>query len=135
MCNKEVLKKPNKQLIEIIDLDGSHLEAKYELASCFYKQQKITAAEVLLEEIIKINPDQKYLELLCYCQINQENYSDAQETYKELLALDRNYVNEDFDNALKVTTTREPDFIDEDGFVFFEKTNNQFCKYWWHGRH
>ena len=77
-----------QQLIEVIDLDNNHLEAKYELANCFYKQQKMTAAEVLLEEIIKKNPEKKYLELLCYCQMNQENYSDAQETYKELI--DRN---------------------------------------------
>jgi ATP-dependent 26S proteasome regulatory subunit len=117
-----------QQLIEIIDLDNNHLEAKYELANCFYKQQKVTAAEVLLEEIIKKKTEKKYLELLCYCQINQENYSDAQETYKELLELDANYENEDFDNVLKVnTTTREPDFVDEDGLSFLKKPTTNFA--------
>ena len=116
-----------QQLIEIIDLDGSHVDAKYELANCFYKQQKITAAEVLLEEIVKIRPEKKYLELLCYCQIRQENYSDAQETYKELIEQDSNYENEDFDNALKITTTREPDFVDEDGLSFLKKPTTNFA--------
>ena len=111
-----------QHFIQIIDLDHNHIEAKYELASCFYKQQKITAAEVLLEEIIKVRSEKKYLELLCYCQINQENYSDAQETYKELLDLDPSYENEDFDTVLKVNTTREPDFVDEDGLSFLKKT-------------
>lgn len=116
-----------QQLIEIIDLDGTYIEAKYELATCFYKQQKSTAAEVLLEEIIKIRPELKYLELLCYCQISQENYSDAQETYKELLEQYDDYENEDFDNALKVNTTREPDFIDEDGLSFLKKPTINFA--------
>ncbi|MEM6721453.1 MAG: AAA family ATPase [Bacteroidota bacterium] len=116
-----------QQLIEVIDLDSDHIEAKYELASCFYKQQKITAAEVLLEEIIKVNAETKYLELLCYCQINQENYSDAQETYKELLELDPRYENEDFDNVLKVNSPREPDFIDEDGLSFLKKPTTNFA--------
>jgi len=115
-----------QQLIEIIDLENNHIEAKYELASCFHKQQKITAAEVLLEEIIKVRPEKKYLELLCYCQIYHENFSDAQETYKELMNLDPSYENEDFDNVLKVNTTREPDFVDEDGLSFLKKPTTNF---------
>ena len=94
-----------KQLYECIDLDSTHKDAKYELANCFYKQGKTSAAEVLLEEITKNSNNIKYLELLCYCQLKQDNYNDAQDTYKDILTIDHSYINEDFDRKLKITTT------------------------------
>ena len=46
----------------------------------FYKQNKISTAEVLLEEITQNSNDVRFFELLCYCQLNQDHISDAQAT-------------------------------------------------------
>lgn len=117
-----------KHLIEIIDLDHTHLEAKYELAHCFYRQNKISAAEILLEEITKHSNDIKFLELLCYCQIHQKSFQEAQETYKQLLQIDPSYSNEDFDAQLRTPSisTEEDDFVDEDGLAFLKKPSINF---------
>ena len=117
-----------KQLMEIIDLDHNHTEAKYELAHCFFRQNKISAAEILLEEITENSSNIKFLELLCYCQLHQKSLSEAQETYKQILALDASYTNEDFDSQLRTPSTagEDEDFVDEDGIAFLKKPNVNF---------
>jgi len=116
-------------LIEIIDLDSKNTEAKFQLANCFYKQNKIPAAEVLLEEITKNSATLSHLELLCHCQINQKHISEAQETYKRLLEIDPNYTNESFDSSLKVMPSQSSQsFVDEDGLSFLKKPNASFDK-------
>lgn len=114
-------------LQDIIGLDNSHFEAKYELANCFFKQRKFSAAEVLLEELIQHNEEIRFLELLCYCQINQENYLDAQHTYQNIVEIDASYSNEDFDAKLKVNSViKDGDFVDEDAISFLKKPDMGF---------
>ncbi|WP_394747857.1 AAA family ATPase [Spongiimicrobium salis] len=116
-----------KHLIEIIDLDHQHIEAKYELAHCFFRQNKISAAEILLEEITANTTEIKFLELLCYCQLHQGSMQDAQETYKQMLDIDASYTNEDFDAQLRTPSTAvEEDFVDEDGIAFLKKPSINF---------
>ncbi|WP_136467855.1 ATP-binding protein [Flagellimonas onchidii] len=115
-----------KQLVEILEIQPNHSEAKFNLAGCFYRQQKITAAEVILEELIKEESKISYLELLCQCQIKQANLSLAQETYEEILEINPQYQNEEFDAQLKVpmqSTTEE--FSDSDA-IFLSKPKVSF---------
>jgi len=118
-----------KHLYEIIDIDSSDKEAKYELANCFYKQGKTPAAEVLLEEIVRNSNEIRYIELLCYCQLSQENYIDAQESYKDILTINPSYTNEDFDRKLKVPSSQvgDDDFTDNDAISFMKKPNVSFA--------
>ncbi|TMM58814.1 AAA family ATPase [Maribacter algarum] len=114
-------------LQDIINIDPSHLDAKYELANCFYRQSKLSATEVLLEELISNSRENRFLELLCYCQIKQENYSDAQQTYQSIIETDPSYSNEDFDAKLKVNTiSDDSEFVDEDAISFLKKPDMGF---------
>ena len=116
-----------KHLLDIINLDSSHLDAKFELANCFYKQDKISATEIILEELIERDSQVRFLELLCYCQLKQENYTDAQQTYIAIIAIDSNFSNDDFDKKLKVTATHsDENFVDKDGISFMKKPNVGF---------
>ena len=115
-----------KHLVEVIDLDSTHIEAKFELANCFYKQEKIPAAEVLLEEITPGTTSVKHLELLCYCQLHQKELSAAQETYASILALNPGYTNPDFDSYLRVTGVQDQEAIDQDALSFIKKTDLSF---------
>lgn len=122
--------KSEQHLYECIELEHSNTEAKYELANCFYKQGKTSATEVLLEEITKNSKNIKYLELLCYCQLNQNNYHDAQETYKNIIDLEPSYSNYDFDQKLKIPSLPiddyDDDFSDEDAISFMKKPDISF---------
>lgn len=115
-----------QQLIEVLTLDSTHHQAKYILATCFYKQNKIPAALVLLEEITSNSSDIKHLELLCYCQLNQKDIAEAQKTYQAILSIDPSYSNEDFDQYMKVSTTPDADFTDEDALSFISKSDASF---------
>ena len=116
-----------KHLLDIINLDSSHLDAKFELANCFYKQDKISATEILLEELIERDSQVRFLELLCYCQLKHENYTDAQQTYIDIISIDSNFSNDDFDKKLKVTATHsDENFVDKDGISFMKKPNVGF---------
>ncbi|MDC8002434.1 AAA family ATPase [Aureisphaera galaxeae] len=115
-----------KHLVEVIDLDPKNETAKYELAQCFYRQDKIPAATVLLEEIITSNAPIEQLELLCYCQLNQKDFNDATETYQKILEKDPSYSNEDFDRYLRVSGTAEKDVTDEDALGFMKKSESSF---------
>lgn len=119
-------KEAEQHLLQIINLDSNNVEAKFELANCFYKLNKIDAAEVLLEEITKNTTNVKHLELLCYCQINLQHISEAQETYKAILEIDASYTNESFDESLKVNAIPKQEFVDEDGLSFLKKPNSSF---------
>ncbi len=114
-----------KQLTEIIALDSSLEKVKYELAYCFYKQQKISAAEVILDEISTNNI--KHLELKCYCFLSNENYTEAQEIYKTILEINPSYTNESFDEVLRASSTADTsESYDEDGIQFMNKPNMNF---------
>tara|TARA_R110000796_G_scaffold37722_3_gene95067 strand:- start:14974 stop:16275 length:1302 start_codon:yes stop_codon:yes gene_type:complete len=118
-----------KHLYESIELDNTNKEVKYELANCFYKQGKISAAEVVLEEITKNPTNIKFLELLCYCQLNLKNNNEALETYKNILSIEPSYQNEDFDRKLKIAATPfdgEDEFTDDDAISFMKKPNVNF---------
>ena len=116
-----------KHLLDIINLDSSHLDAKFELANCFYKQDKISATEILLEELIERDSQVRFLELLCYCQLKHENYTDAQQTYIDIIAIDSNFSNDDFDKKLKVSASHsDENFVDKDGISFMKKPNVGF---------
>ncbi len=114
-------------LIQIIDLSPRHIDAKFELANCFYKQNKIPAAEVLLEEITQNSSNIPHLELLCYCQIDQKHFAEAQETYQQILEIEPSYTNESFDTSLKVMPSQQSEsFVDQDGLSFLKKPNSSF---------
>jgi len=118
-----------KHLYECIELDNTNHDVKYELANCFYKQGKTSAAEVVLEEITKKTKNIKYLELLCYCQLNLQNTNEALDTYQNILAIDPLYSNEDFDRKLKLPSTPfddDDEFIDDDAISFMKKPNVSF---------
>jgi len=115
-----------EHLVEIIHLDQNHREAKYALANCFHKQNKVDAALVLLEEITARKPEFDHLELLCYCQLRQKDFTEARATYEQLCAMEPGYINSDFDEYLKVSMTPDPDFTDDDALSFVSKSNTQF---------
>lgn len=111
-----------EHLLFILSKEPKHQEAKYNLAKCFYQQEKYGAAELLLEEILNQYKSIDALELLCYCYINQDELNDAQQTYQEILSLDKRYTNTDFDEKLKHTSTsKDSAFTDEDALSFIEK--------------
>lgn len=118
--------------LELLKTDGSNPDAKFGLANCYYRQEKYSAAEIILEELIEIDKNLAYLELLCYCQLNSEQYGEAQNSYQEILLLDPGYTNEDFDAKLKATHSPMPDdydddFVDEDALRFLKKPDTSFA--------
>ncbi len=116
-----------KHLLEIIKVEPDNMEFKFELAQCFYRQNKVSTAEILLEELIEQSDDTRYLELLCYCQLKQENYREAQKSYQNILEANPNFKNADFDEKLKVSSNGDKDsFVDEDGIAFYKKPDISF---------
>ncbi|WP_109438140.1 ATP-binding protein [Aquimarina sp. AU119] len=119
-----------KHYSDVVRRQPDNIEAKFGLANCFYKLNKVSATEIILEELI--HEDDKnisYLELLCYCQIRENNLSEAKETYQLLLKIDKLYQNEDFDNKLKVSgiVGLDNDFVDEDAKKFLKKPTVNFA--------
>jgi len=115
-----------KHLMDIIHLDSKHQEAKYLLASCFHSKNRVDAAMVLLEEITLDNNDIRYFELLCYCQLHQKDFAEARQTYQNIIEIQPEYNNADFDEYLKVTTLSDNDFTDKDALSFLTKSNTSF---------
>lgn len=122
--------KAEKHLTDVISLDEQNSLAKFELANCFYKQNKTTACEVIIEELLLTDQKFEYLELLCYCYITQNNLAEAQEIYKNILEQNPSYFNPDFDNKLKIAATpftENADMTDEDAInSFFKKSEINF---------
>ena len=117
-----------QHLLEILQLDAHHIDTKYVLADCFYKQNKIPASLVLLEEITRDSHNLAHLELMCYCQINQKDFQEAKSTYQRILSIDSSYSNSDFDEYLKATGIPSQEFTDDDAINFITNTTSSFAE-------
>lgn len=116
-----------KHLVEMIKVEPQNITFKFELAQCFYQQQKISATEILLEELIENSNDIRFLELLCYCHLKQENISEAQHAYQRILEVNPKFRNTDFDEKLRVNSVGDADaIVDEDGISFYKKPTTNF---------
>ncbi|RZS93271.1 ATP-binding protein [Aquimarina brevivitae] len=112
------------QYIKVLQLDGNHNKAKFGLADCYVKLKKYAAAEIILEELLEQDASNlQWLELLCYCKLANNAIAEAQEIYQDMMELDPDYENEDFDTKLRVQLSGgdEDDFIDEDAIQLVNK--------------
>ena len=116
--------------LEVLKSDNKNAVAKFGLANTYFKQSKYDTAEVILEELIENEPQIAYLELLCYCNLNNENYNAARNAYQAILDIDASYENEDFDSQLKISRQNvqqeNDDFVDEDALRFLKKPEVDF---------
>ena len=115
-------------LTEILDLDRNNIQAKFELAKIYFNQNKFSTSEIILEEIIETSTEEKYLELLCYCYVHQNEIEKAKETYSTILNNNNLYKNPEFDKQLRVTSINndEDNFIDDDALSFLKKPSIKF---------
>ncbi|WP_298547568.1 AAA family ATPase [uncultured Aquimarina sp.] len=121
--------KSEEQYVEILKLDGTLKGAKFGLSKCYFKLQKISPAEIILEELMQIDPfNVEYLELLCYCQLEEDNFLEAKETYQQILNIDKSYKNTDFDGKLRMQTIqiKNDTYVDEDAVKFLKKPTVNF---------
>lgn len=119
-----------EQYLEVLKLKGTSVEAKFGLAQCYFRLEKTVAAEIILEELLAVNPREiEYMELLCYCQLQENNIADAKDTYQQMLSLDRSYQNTDFDSTLRLQNTynEEDNYVDEDAVQFLKKPTINFA--------
>jgi len=123
-----VFDEAEQHLLEILQIDAHHIDTKFVLADCFYKQNKIPASLVLLEEITRASDNLIHLELMCYCQINQKDFSEAKNTYQRILNIDASYSNSDFDEYLKATGMPSQEFTDDDAINFITNTTSSFAE-------
>ncbi|MCL5130438.1 MULTISPECIES: ATP-binding protein [unclassified Algibacter] len=115
-----------KHLLFILDKQPTDAH-KFLLAECYYKQKKYNLTEVILEELIENNEAPNYLELQCFCYIDQNQTEDALATYQRILEIDKTFRNEEFENLFRVPVQDfDDDFFDEDGISFLKKPDINF---------
>ncbi|WP_299899101.1 AAA family ATPase [uncultured Aquimarina sp.] len=121
--------KSEEQYLEVLKLDGNSIDAKFGLSKCYFRLKKTAPAEIILEELIELNSSNiEYLELLCYCQLEDGNINEAKETYQQILIFDTSYKNADFDSVLRMQTVndKEDTSVDEDAIKFLKKPTVNF---------
>ncbi|WP_299606986.1 AAA family ATPase [uncultured Aquimarina sp.] len=121
--------KSEEQYLEVLKLDGNSIDAKFGLSKCYFRLKKTAPAEIILEELIELDSSNiEYLELLCYCQLEDGNINEAKETYQQILIFDTSYKNADFDGVLRMQTVndKEDTLVDEDAIKFLKKPTVNF---------
>lgn len=115
-----------KHLLFILDKQPTEAH-KFLLAECYFKQKKYNLTEVILEELIENNEAPAYLELQCFCYIDQDQKEDALATYQRILEIDKSFRNDEFENLFRIPVEDfDDDFIDEDGISFLRKPDINF---------
>ena len=115
-----------KHLLFILDKQPTEAH-KFLLAECYFKQKKYNLTEVILEELIEKNEATAYLELQCFCYIDQDQKEDALATYQRILDIDKSFRNDEFENLFRILVEDfDDDFIDEDGISFLRKPDINF---------
>lgn len=115
-----------KHLLFILDKQPTDAH-KFLLAECYFKQKKYNLTEVILEELIENNETPAYLELQCFCYIDQGQTEDALATYQRILEIDKTFRNDEFENLFRIPVEDfDDDFIDEDAISFLRKPDINF---------
>lgn len=121
------LKNAEEQYLEILRFDGKNLKAKEALANVYFSQGKYKMAQIVIEEILDVAPNNiNVLELHCKTLIKLGELFVAQDVYKTILELHPDYTNEEFDSKLRVGGNIEQEEIDEDAISSFEKPKTNF---------
>ena len=77
--------------------------------------------------LIKKNEVPAYLELQCFCYIDQNQKDDALAIYQRILEIDKSFRNDEFENLFRIPVEDfDDDFIDEDGISFLNKPDINF---------
>lgn len=122
------LKNAEEQYIEILRVDSKNVKAKEALANVYFTQGKYETAQIVIEEILDIQPTNfDILELHCKNLIKLEELFSAQEVYKIILELKPDYTNEEFDAKLRVGGNISIDEVDDDAIKIFEKPKVSFA--------
>lgn len=105
-------------------------KAKVGLATVFFKKGSYSACNVILEEVIANGTrDLNAFTLHAKALLKEHSIGKAIETYKNALAIDPGYFDEELDNQLKMKGTSEADETEEDEEIdsrFLEKPTINF---------
>jgi len=111
----------------IIQTDRGHLAAKTLLAEAFYKRKKFTAVIMIAEEMV----ENKYMPfdmkiLYAKALVKEGNLKDAQSIYMEILEEDKEFADQELDDALKIKQLNILDEIEASDSVFLEESDVSF---------
>jgi SpoVK/Ycf46/Vps4 family AAA+-type ATPase len=121
------LENAEEQYLKVLRINSNHLKSKEAIANIYYSQGKYETAQVVIEDLINhSSKDISVLELYCKILIKLNDLTSAQETHKAILELNPNYLNEEIDNKLKVSTIGLNEEFDEDPINSFEKPKTNF---------
>lgn len=121
------LKNAEEQYIEILRIDNKNIKAKEALANVYYASNKNEAAQVIIEDLLPYTPDNlAILVLHCKVLIKLNELTEAQEVYKNILEINPQYINEEFDKSLRLNLTNVSEEIDEDVVKSIEKPKIDF---------
>ncbi len=121
------LKNAEEQYIEILRIDNKNIKAKEALANVYYASNKSEAAQVIIEDLLPYTPDNlAVLELHCKVLIKLNELTEAQEVYKNILEINPQYINYEFDKSLRLNLTNVSEEIDEDAVKSIEKPKINF---------
>jgi len=94
---------------------SSDTKVKVGLATVFFKKENYSACNVILEEVIENGTPEVYTFILYAKGLLKENLiGKAIEAYKNALAIDPNYFDEELDNQLRLKGTKEVKESDEE---------------------
>jgi transitional endoplasmic reticulum ATPase len=95
---------------EYLVAQNNNIEAKFGLANVFYQKSNYSACILVLEEILKQEPQNiTFLQVYAKALYNENSIAKAVEVYKLIQNIDPSYIDDELDNQLKVTTSLTDD--------------------------
>ncbi len=116
-----------KEYQELLSLDSSK-NIQFGLAKVFFNKGEYSKCNVILEELVNLNPlDFDILLLHTKALVKENDLSQAIEVYKKVIKVNPAFIDEELDAQLRVSTTLQDDTeIDEDDPSFIQRPSINF---------
>ncbi|HSZ72252.1 MAG TPA: AAA family ATPase, partial [Cytophagaceae bacterium] len=128
LYNLHRIDEAEKQYTEILAFEDND-KAKLGLAKVYFKKNNYSTCNVILEDLIKKNPDNIEILVLHAKALLKENLtSEAIHAYQHVLQLNPSFKDDELDARLRQTTqtTQSPEDVHPDHAAFLEKPSVNF---------
>lgn len=117
-----------KQFLEIITLDNSHVDAKIGVSKLYFNKNEFSKSIVILDDVLKANPE-NFDALLLYTRVlvKENSLNEAINYYQKILSINPTFKDSELDSTLRISaeTNHEIEEFDSEDSNYSEFGNKK----------
>ena len=127
LYNHGYYEEAEREFLTVLKYDPANQKAKFGLAKSYARLNKTSAAQIVLEELLEIQPQNiQYLIFYCELLIDMDDKESALEHYKKILIIEPEFRDERLDSLFRIGMTEAQEEFDDDAIGELMKPDFSF---------